>query len=171
MCVSVACLCVPIITDESAVIWLKCINTVQIWHNPSHPSNWPAERQSGRNFPIAASDLCSFKILWSTSQPLLTQSLHPTYTVTRLHAGRGERHFQKWKTKTGLSITSRNPDGCTHFMCKVYCSSEVVQGCEVYLTWKVRGLCLVYFATDIGSQEKWVVRKTRKWGSWLVGWR
>lgn len=52
-------------------------------------------------------------------------------------------------------------------MCKVYCSCKVKQGCEVYLTWKVRGLWLVYLATDIGSQEKWVVRKTRKWASWV----
>lgn len=64
VCVCV-CLCVPIITDESGVIWLKCNNTVQIWHNPAHPSNWPVEWQSGRNFPNAASDLSSFKILWS----------------------------------------------------------------------------------------------------------
>lgn len=52
-------------------------------------------------------------------------------------------------------------------MFKVYCSSEVKQRCEVYLTWKVRGLSRVYFATDISSQEKWVVRKTRKWASWV----
>lgn len=52
-------------------------------------------------------------------------------------------------------------------MFKVYCSSEVKQRCKVYLTWKVRGLRLVYFTTDISSQEKWVVKQTRKWGSWV----
>lgn len=52
-------------------------------------------------------------------------------------------------------------------MFKVYCSSEVKQRCEVYLTWKVRGLWLVYFTTDISWQEKWVVKQTRKWGSWV----
>lgn len=59
------CPCAPIITDESGVIWLKCNNTVQIWHNPAHPSNWPVEWQSGRNLPITVSDLPSFKTLWS----------------------------------------------------------------------------------------------------------
>lgn len=58
-------MCVSIITDESGVIWLKCNNTVQIWHNPAHPSNCPVEWQSGFNLPITVSDLSSFKILWS----------------------------------------------------------------------------------------------------------
>lgn len=47
-------------------------------------------------------------------------------------------------------------------MCTVYCSSEVKRRCEVYLTWKVRGLPPVDLATDIGPQEERVVRKTRK---------
>ena len=49
--------CAPIITDETGVICLKYNNTVQIWYNPAYPSNWPVERQSGLNLPVAVSDL------------------------------------------------------------------------------------------------------------------
>lgn len=54
-----------IITDESGAIWLKCNNTSQIQHNPSHLSNWPALWQSGHNFLITTFDPSYLKILWS----------------------------------------------------------------------------------------------------------
>lgn len=158
------CVCVPIITDETGVIWLKCNNTAQIQHNPSHPSNWPVQWQSGCNFPITASDLFSFKILWS--QWKIRGARHQLPSLPNGEVGfflRNEKennnrtfHYEPWpKTRMGVR------------MCKVYCSAEVKLRCEVYLTWKVRGWWLVYFATDISSQEKWAVRKTRKWASWV----
>lgn len=159
-CVCV-CVCTPVIRDEIGVIWLKRNNTAQIHHNPSHPPNWPVYCQSGGNFAVAPSDLFFLQIpgsqqvnRWRTST---TQtSLASAYSHTDTHDS-VRRILRQKKTTTGPKRTRMGV--CMH---KVYCSSEVKRRCEVYLTWKVRGLPLADFATDIGSQEKWVVRKTRK---------
>lgn len=165
-------MCVSIITDESGVIWLKCNNTVQIWHNPAHPSNCPVEWQSGFNLPITVSDLSSFKILWSPRGMRgacnRICSLHVCRYISRyalavffpfcfFFYGGGGKNSAQTSIKTNMWA----------HICKAAYSSKATWRCEVYLTWKVRGFSLVYFATDISSQEKWVARKTRKWACWV----
>lgn len=52
--------------------------------------------------------------------------------------------------------------GCGHVCGRFVILLRLDRGAGVYLCWKVRGLCLVYFATDMSSREKWVGRKNRK---------
>lgn len=161
-----ACLCphVSIITDESGVIWLKCNNTVQIWHNPAHPSNWPVEWQSGFNLPITVSDLSSFKILWSPRGMRgacnRICSLHVCLYINRYVLA-----FLGGKNSAQTSI--KKPT-CEHIYVKLLILPRLHGG--VKFIWLERWEVSVWFILpqiSVHRKSEW----QEKQGSELIGWR